>query len=71
MKKPLCLGALCAALLVAAGCHSDATATAEAEDQRAPLAGSSANSLNSPTAGPTSEGLPGGTESEARDPVTR
>ena len=71
MKKSLCLSALLAGLLAAAGCHADATATAEAEDQRSPLAGSSGNSLNSPTAGPTSEGLPGGTEAEAREPVTR
>ena len=65
MTKTFCIIVSLAGLLALAGCSSDATTNAEAEDQRAPLAGSSGNNLNSPTTGPTSEGLPGGTETEA------
>ena len=65
MRKTLCLATLSAGMMALAGCHSDATTTAEVQDERAPLAGSSGNSLNSPTTGPTSEGLPGGTQTDA------
>ena len=64
MRKTFCIAVALGGLLAFAGCKSDPTASTEVDDQRAPLAGSSANSLNSPTAGPTSEGLPGGTDTD-------
>lgn len=65
MMKTLSLVALLAGLGAVAGCSTDPNATADLEDQRAPLAGRSSNNLNSPTTGPSSEGLPGGTNTDS------
>ena len=64
MKKTLQLTVLCAGLAVA-GCASDPNATADVEGDRAPLTTPSTNTLNSPTTGPTSDGLSGGTTESA------
>ena len=55
--------AFAAALL--AGCASDPNATADIEGDRAPLTTPGTNTMNSPTAGPTSDGLSGGTAGSA------
>ncbi len=62
MMKTLCLAVLFTGMLGVAGCNTDPNASADAEEKRASLATSSENTLNSPTAGPTGAGLPGGTE---------
>ena len=62
MTPTLSLAFLVAGFTVLAGCTNDPSANAQLEGQRAPLAGQSSNTLNSPTSGPTSEGLAGGTE---------
>ena len=66
MRKLLCLAVWVVGLTVVAGCSTDPSASADTEGERASLATSSENTLNSPTAGPTSSGLSGGTE--ASDP---
>ena len=64
MKKTLRLTVLCAGLAMA-GCANDPNATADVEGDRAPLTTPSTNTMNSPTAGPTSDGLSGGTNESA------
>ncbi len=64
MKKTLRLTVLCAGLAMA-GCANDPNATADVEGDRAPLTTPSTNTMNSPTAAPTSDGLSGGTNESA------
>ena len=53
------------ATLLATGCATNPNFTADVEDDRAPLTSPGMNTLNSPTAGPTSAGLSGGTVESA------
>ena len=66
MTNTLRLAVLCAAIAVAtAGCANNPNATADVEGDRAPLTSPGTNTLNSPTTGPTSAGLSGGTAESA------
>ena len=65
MRKSFWLAAVFAGLTIVTGCTSDPTATADIPEDRAPLTSPGTNTLNSPTAGPTSSGLSGGTEASA------
>lgn len=66
MMKTFRLALLCAGIAVAAaGCANNPDATADVEGARAPLTSPGSNTLNSPTTGPTSAGLSGGTTESA------
>ena len=65
MTKMLRLTVFLAGSLAVAGCANDPNATADVEGDRAPLTSPGLNTLNSPTAGPTSAGLSGGTTESA------
>lgn len=65
MTKTFWLAAVFVGLTTVAGCSTDPNATADIPEDRAPLTSPGTNTMNSPTAGPTSSGLSGGTEASA------
>ena len=65
MMKTLWLSVVLAGVGFLAGCANNPDATADVEGDRAPLTSPGLNTLNSPTAGPTSAGLSGGTTESA------